>query len=323
MRSLQTAATEINTYHRKALDSAGAVLASAKSVLANAKLAGDALLRAKEQIRHGGWEAWVSQHCEFSCRVAQRYMRIASHWDEFEGLMDIESGHIAADLTIRGFERLLERTIRIGDQIRRSAADLESSEQFIHRRFLDKTPEDRHYSAVRWWDLFASDVLMLDAAGWDVEAIAEAFLVTPETVKKVLEPRIPTRFDSPENGQSLCEGEGLPEIAEQYAALVQRMISTALADAAKRAASVAVYEGFPEAKQRLQATQTTHRANAVSGAMGAFPGVWNDPSDNTAMWTCAWTDMAAALGIDDEPPEHFDRLSDLWASARETILQAA
>jgi DUF3102 family protein len=45
----------------------------------HALAAGDALVRAKTQIKHGSWGDWLKKFCGLNERTAQRYMRIAEH----------------------------------------------------------------------------------------------------------------------------------------------------------------------------------------------------------------------------------------------------
>jgi len=42
-----------------------------------ALVAGQALLEAKQLVGHGSWRKWIADHCEFSERTAQVYMRVA------------------------------------------------------------------------------------------------------------------------------------------------------------------------------------------------------------------------------------------------------
>jgi hypothetical protein len=51
-----------------------------QAALAHAIAAGDALRKAKELVgQHGTWLAWVREHCDFTERTAQRYMRLAAN----------------------------------------------------------------------------------------------------------------------------------------------------------------------------------------------------------------------------------------------------
>lgn len=51
--------------------------AAAHTSLQHAMRAGDLLRQVKDGLPHGEWGAWIKQHCTFSERLAQTYMRIA------------------------------------------------------------------------------------------------------------------------------------------------------------------------------------------------------------------------------------------------------
>jgi hypothetical protein len=50
---------------------------SAKKALEHALAAGELLIEAKGQVKHGQWLPWLSANCELSERTAQAYMRLA------------------------------------------------------------------------------------------------------------------------------------------------------------------------------------------------------------------------------------------------------
>jgi hypothetical protein len=85
----------INDEHNKAL-------ASANSALTHARLAGEMLHKAKEQLPHGQWLPWVAATCQFSERTAQAYMRIAARWSTIEA-----KAQTSADLSVSGAVKLL------------------------------------------------------------------------------------------------------------------------------------------------------------------------------------------------------------------------
>lgn len=60
--------------------------------------AGNLLIEAKSQLKHGEWLPWLRDHVEISERTARRYMRVASHREQI--------GHVA-DLTLNGALALL------------------------------------------------------------------------------------------------------------------------------------------------------------------------------------------------------------------------
>jgi hypothetical protein len=62
----------------------------------HAMAAGDLLIEAKTQLKHGQWLPWLAEHCAMSERTAQLYMRIAKNRATIE--MNIRSG--VADLTL-------------------------------------------------------------------------------------------------------------------------------------------------------------------------------------------------------------------------------
>lgn len=66
-------AGEINSAHSE-------VQFHAKSMLLEAKRAGEALLKAKSLCRHGEFKAWVEANCRCSYSQAARYMKLARHF---------------------------------------------------------------------------------------------------------------------------------------------------------------------------------------------------------------------------------------------------
>ena len=52
---------------------------AAVSMVEHAVRAGDALLAAKQQVRHGQWLPWLDANFEGSARTAQQYMRLAGN----------------------------------------------------------------------------------------------------------------------------------------------------------------------------------------------------------------------------------------------------
>jgi len=70
---LSVLAVQINEQHDKALG-------HARSSLEHARVAGELLRQAKQQIPHGEWLAWLSANCKVSDRQAQRYLKVANNW---------------------------------------------------------------------------------------------------------------------------------------------------------------------------------------------------------------------------------------------------
>lgn len=73
--ALDRLAREIRTEH-------AAVIQAKNTALEHARRAGEPLIEVKRAVGHGAFGRWVEQHCHFSERTAQLYMRIANHWDE-------------------------------------------------------------------------------------------------------------------------------------------------------------------------------------------------------------------------------------------------
>jgi hypothetical protein len=77
LTKLPDLAERINTEHR-------AAYGAAQTALEHAKRAGQLLIEAKRQTKHGEWLPWLQANVEFSPRAAQGYMRIAARWGELE-----------------------------------------------------------------------------------------------------------------------------------------------------------------------------------------------------------------------------------------------
>lgn len=78
MMDLATLADQINAEHR-ACDEA------LRKGLAHAVRAGELLVEAKAQVKHGQWEQWVAQNFEGSARTAQAYMKVAREIPTLDG----------------------------------------------------------------------------------------------------------------------------------------------------------------------------------------------------------------------------------------------
>src|ERR1700738_3377055 len=89
--SLADLAARINAEH----EAAGGAL---KHSLQHAIAAGELLLEAKDQLKHGQWLPWLRDHCQISERTVRLYMRVAKNKTEI--------GNVA-DLTVRGAVALL------------------------------------------------------------------------------------------------------------------------------------------------------------------------------------------------------------------------
>ncbi len=96
--SLPELAARIRAEHESAC-------AAMKRGTEHAMAAGDLLIEAKAQLRHGQWLPWLAQYCAMSDRIARLYMRLARERSRIE----TEIGNVA-DLTVRGAILLLAGT---------------------------------------------------------------------------------------------------------------------------------------------------------------------------------------------------------------------
>lgn len=75
-------------------------LKAIRAVLAHARFAGEALIRAKAELEHGQYEPWVREVCGISPVTAWRYMQIAKNWANLSARKDIETLGINAALEV-------------------------------------------------------------------------------------------------------------------------------------------------------------------------------------------------------------------------------
>ena len=107
--SLTDLAARIRTYHE-------ATVAALKSSVENAMNAGDLLIEAKAQLKHGQWLPWLAKNCVISERTAQLYIKLAKHRATIEkemksaiGVADLTLNEAAALCVLAGrIEKLLE-----------------------------------------------------------------------------------------------------------------------------------------------------------------------------------------------------------------------
>lgn len=92
-------ATEIRTHHDACRKAVGVALVHAMA-------AGDLLLAAKAECRHGEWQSWLSQNLGFTDRTARTYMRLAKHRSEIEAKTEDSSV-----LSIDGAIKLLAKPV--------------------------------------------------------------------------------------------------------------------------------------------------------------------------------------------------------------------
>jgi hypothetical protein len=99
-------ATAINAAH------AGLEAAKSEAVQCAAEC-GKLLAEAKATVPHGKWDTWVKEHCAFSPRTAQLYMRLARF---LEGASPAEAQRVA-DLSLRQAGRLIPDRVRLVNRV--------------------------------------------------------------------------------------------------------------------------------------------------------------------------------------------------------------
>jgi hypothetical protein len=100
--SLTDLAARIRIEHEATAD-------SLRRSIEHAMTAGDLLIEAKAQVKHGEWLPWLDEHCGMAERTAQLYMRIAKGREVIES--KIRSG--VADLSLNQAAALLVLTSKI------------------------------------------------------------------------------------------------------------------------------------------------------------------------------------------------------------------
>lgn len=98
---LPNLAREINDAHRQ-------VRMHGRGILMEAKRAGEALLVAKQQCRHGDFLPWLKANCEVSERHARRYMDVAQRWPDRTRVADFDP----SEVSIREFLGLTDKPRR-------------------------------------------------------------------------------------------------------------------------------------------------------------------------------------------------------------------
>ena len=85
-----------------------------KSSVRRALEVGELLKEAKDRVKHGSFEAWLSTHCNLSFRTARRYMYFADHRAEIEaalnnGSITLDGKSVSVtDLSLSAAKRLIE-----------------------------------------------------------------------------------------------------------------------------------------------------------------------------------------------------------------------
>jgi hypothetical protein len=141
--SLAKLAAQIKTEHL-------AVEQSLKAGVEHARHAGELLLNAKMQVKHGEWLPWLKMNCKISEWSAQSYMRIAARYEELKA----KSGTVT-DLSYRDALKLLaDQPTRIQVEITETPPTTETTSvhtvviptsYYNHRDAEQQQPDTRHH----------------------------------------------------------------------------------------------------------------------------------------------------------------------------------
>jgi Protein of unknown function (DUF3102) len=170
--SLVDLAARIRAEH----EAAGGAL---KRSLQHAIAAGELLLEAKAQLKHGQWLPWLSEHCELSERSAQLYIRIAKNRTTIEeqmrnGVADLTMNQAAALMVMSSDMRKLFAFIKQLDERKDDPEEvlalcMEAGIPVIHTPNYDPFAgcDD---AGKREWCLFA--LFLVREHGWHVKGAA-------------------------------------------------------------------------------------------------------------------------------------------------------
>ncbi|MEM1186806.1 MAG: DUF3102 domain-containing protein [Planctomycetota bacterium] len=152
-----------------------ACCAAASQSLDHAMLCGDLLSKAKAEVPHGQWQAWLADNFPASARTAQQYMRLSKNREAIEAkaqaaaLLTIEdAAELLADKSSSAELERLESVIEGGiDDARAIAEELVSIERSgdWHKRYetFEDYLEDRFRGQVSVEDVrLVMDVVIID-----------------------------------------------------------------------------------------------------------------------------------------------------------------
>jgi hypothetical protein len=277
--SLATLASEINAHHQAAEE-------AAFSALDHARAAGDLLIEAKGRCKHGSWSDWLVANFRGSERTAQRYMKLATGWAELEAKTTRVS-----DLSLREAVKLLE-------------TPREAKPETTHLRqrpFAELPTESRKELCAKWFDIFASQVLLYSMAGMSEEEIAEITQMPMRDVSLVLDPDPPIR-----GANGLDKTMGNPALFVAYRKAVEGEITSVISRMYQLAAWNAAREGYPELAPMLEAQSRLfqRRADRLRDweieVMDAFRTMGKGGPE--AIYLCMAEDARIGLGIVPPPP---------------------
>ena len=125
---LTALATQIRRAHR-------AITLALHEALDHAMAAGDALIAAHGQVKHGEWSHWLKRHCDLRERTARRYIQLARARQVLEA-----NRSRATDLSLAGALRLLSNKAGRSHPATKSP---KQTEKLSSLAWSDATPAER------------------------------------------------------------------------------------------------------------------------------------------------------------------------------------
>lgn len=130
MGELISLADQINSEHQKGEQ-------AARSAIGHAIRAGELLIQAKAQVKHGEWRPWIEQHLAITHRQVQKYMRVADHREQLANAS--ENSHLSVDAAlavIADHREPDEKPLTTDDHMELASRFIIVVESFLDSRFL-------------------------------------------------------------------------------------------------------------------------------------------------------------------------------------------
>jgi len=301
-------AEEINAEHAAAEE-------TLRAGLGHAKRAGELLLQAKDLVPHGGWLPWMKDHCAFSGRTAQNYMRVAREWDAIQA-----KTQRVADLSYRDGLKLLTHTKEEDPPRQIDGGEVATKPRPIHEWPL----EARRSTCEQWWDILAMYTLAFDAQGWQPDRIANFLGMPARDIELILNPRPPVRFDTELNGARLLRDHRHQRLYQQfYTDTITEILTGWTWTTCGKAQGIAEREGWPDVASEMGARSRAagrQRERLEGKILLSQESPWaDDVLLGHAGWCCALTDARIAAGI--EPVQEDGRLLLLMGRYKDVCLE--
>jgi hypothetical protein len=287
--SLASLAQQINQEHASCVE-------AFKATLTHARHAGELLISAKAQVRHGEWLPWLKDNCpQVSDRTARNYMRIAREWEAIPAEVDGIKDALAA-LSPAKTETVANLT----------------------RQPWEEDPMAFKALGETGADMWLAHVYLLMALGEPVAEIAIRTGKTAAQCLRALDPEFPDRWQKPLSTDEEHQGFALyplvtPEFIPYYSQCLKHGAYRTMIAGYDRA--IIATGDDPQLARLLAMQRNTIKAKSDAIAP-EYPfldvvGVSEDKSFMAALWLMMLADMAYAVGlaerseVDDHPLPFF------------------